>query len=52
MRPKMTLDVEKKKAIDIAAQLCYNDDVKKKIEKVKTSYEIDRILKQARLEQA
>ena len=46
-----TLDAEKKDAIDIATELCYSEEVKRKIAQAKSVYEIGRILKQARLDQ-
>lgn len=45
------LDAEKKDAIDIATELCYSEEVKRKIAQAKSVYEIGRILKQARLDQ-
>lgn len=45
------LDTEKKDAIDIATELCYSEEVKRKIAQAKSVYEIGRILKQARLDQ-
>lgn len=45
------LDAEKKDAIDIATELCYSEEVKKKLAQAKSVYEIGRILKQARLNQ-
>lgn len=45
------LDAEKKDAIDIATELCYSEEVKKKLAQAKSVYEIGRILKQARLDQ-
>lgn len=47
----MNLDAEKKDAIDIATELCYSEEVKRKIAQAKSVYEIGRILKQARLDQ-
>lgn len=41
----------KKDAIDIATELCYSEEVKRKIAQAKSVYEIGRILKQARLDQ-
>lgn len=40
-----------KDAIDIATELCYSEEVKRKIAQAKSVYEIGRILKQARLDQ-
>ena len=51
MKTKTILDAEKKDAIDIAMELCYSEAVKRKIAQAKSVYEIDRILKQARLDQ-
>lgn len=48
---KNNLDAEKKDAIDIATELCYSEEVKRKIAQAKSVYEIGRILKQARLDQ-
>ena len=48
---KTILDAEKKDAIDIATELCYSEEVKRKIAQAKSVYEIGRILKQARLDQ-
>lgn len=45
------LDTEKMDAIDIATELCYSEEVKRKIAQAKSVYEIGRILKQARLDQ-
>ena len=50
MKAKTILDAEKKDAIDIATELCYSEEVKKKIAQAKSVYEIGRILKQARLD--
>lgn len=49
MKAKTILDAEKKDAIDIATELCYSEEVKRKIAQAKSVYEIGRILKQARL---
>lgn len=49
MKAKTILDTEKKDAIDIATELCYSEEVKRKIAQAKSVYEIGRILKQARL---
>lgn len=51
MKAKTILDAEKKDAIDIATELCYSEEVKRKIAHAKSVYEIGRILKQARLDQ-
>ena len=51
MKAKTILDTEKKDAIDIATELCYSEEVKKKLTQAKSVYEIGRILKQARLDQ-
>ena len=51
MKVKTILDAEKKDAIDIATELCYGEEVKRKIAQAKSVYEISRILKQARLDQ-
>lgn len=51
MKAKTILDVEKKDAIDIATELCYSEEVKKKLAQAKSVYEIGRILKQTRLNQ-
>lgn len=48
---KTILDAEKKDAINIATELCYSEEVKRKIAQAKSVYEISRILKQARLDQ-
>lgn len=48
---KTILDAEKKDSIDIATELCYSEEVKRKIAQAKSVYEIGRILKQARLDQ-
>ena len=50
MKAKTILDAEKKDAIDIATELCYSEEVKRKIAQAKSVYEIGRILKQARLD--
>lgn len=50
-KAKTILDAEKKDAIDIATELCYSEEVKRKIAQAKSVYEIGRILKQARLDQ-
>lgn len=50
-KAKTILDAEKKDAIDIATELCYSEEVKKKLAQAKSVYEIGRILKQARLNQ-
>ena len=47
MKAKTILDAEKKDAIDIATELCYSEEVKRKIAQAKSVYEIGRILKQA-----
>lgn len=51
IKTKTILDVEKKDEIDIATELCYSEEVKRKILQAKSVYEIGRILKQARLDQ-
>lgn len=51
LKAKTILDAEKKDAIDIATELCYSEEVKRKIAQAKSVYEIGRILKQARLDQ-
>jgi len=51
MKAKTILDAKKKDAIDIATELCYSEEVKKKLAQAKSVYEIGRILKQARLNQ-
>ena len=51
MKARTILDAEKKDAIDIATELCYSEEVKRKIAQAKSVYEIGRILKQARLDQ-
>jgi hypothetical protein len=51
MKAKTILDAEKKDAIDIATELCYGEEVKRRIAQAKSVYEISRILKQARLDQ-
>lgn len=51
MKAKTILDAEKKDAIDIATELCYSEEFKRKIAQAKSVYEIGRILKQARLDQ-
>ena len=51
MKATTILDAEKKDAIDIATELCYSEEVKRKIAQAKSVYEIGRILKQARLDQ-
>lgn len=51
MKAKTILDAEKKDAIDIATELCYSEEVKRKIAQAKSVYEIGRILKPARLNQ-
>lgn len=45
MKAKTILDAEKKDAIDIATELCYSEEVKRKIAQAKSVYEIGRILK-------
>lgn len=42
--------IEKKQAAKIASQLRYGDEVIRKIINAESEYEIDRILKQARLD--
>lgn len=44
MKAKTILDAEKKDAIDIATELCYSEEVKRKIAQAKSVYEIGRIL--------
>lgn len=39
MKAKTILDAEKKDAIDIATELCYSEEVKKKIAQAKSVYE-------------
>lgn len=51
MKAKTILDAEKTDAIDIATELCYSEEVKRKFAQAKSVYEIGRILKQARLDQ-
>lgn len=51
MKAKTILDAEKKDSIDIATELCYSEEVKRKNTQAKSVYEIGRILKQARLDQ-
>ena len=51
MKAKTILDAEKKDAITIATELCYSEEVRRKIAQAKSVYEISRILKQARLNQ-
>ena len=51
MKAKTILDAEKTDAIDIATELCYSEEIKRKIAQAKSVYEIGRILKQARLDQ-
>ena len=51
MKAKTILDTEKKDAIDIATELCYSEEVKKKLTQAKSVYEIGRILKHVRLDQ-
>lgn len=46
MKAKTILDAEKKDAIDIATELCYSEEVKRKIAQAKSVYEIARILKE------
>lgn len=45
--------MKKRKSIltSIATELCYSEEVKRKIAQAKSVYEIGRILKQARLDQ-
>ena len=43
MKAKTILDTEKKDAIDIATELCYSEEVKKKLTQAKSVYEIGRI---------
>lgn len=43
MKAKTILDAEKKDAIDIATELCYSEEVKRKIAQAKSVYEIGRI---------
>lgn len=45
MKAKTILDAEKKDAIDIATELCYSEEVKRKIAQAKSVYEIGRIKK-------
>ncbi len=40
MKAKTILDAEKKDAIDIATELCYSEEVKRKIAQAKSVYEI------------
>ena len=51
MKAKTILDAEKKDSNDIATELFYSEEVKRKITQEKSVYEIGRILKQARLDQ-
>lgn len=44
MKAKTILDAEKKDAIDIATELCYSEEVKRKIAQAKSVYEIGRSL--------
>lgn len=39
MKAKTILDAEKKDAIDIATELCYSEEVKRKIAQTKSVYE-------------
>lgn len=39
MKAKTILDAEKKDAIDIATELCYSEEVKRKIAQAKSVYE-------------
>lgn len=39
MKAKTILDTEKKDAIDIATELCYSEEVKRKIAQAKSVYE-------------
>ena len=43
MKAKTILDAEKKDAIDIATELCYSEEVRRKIAQAKSVYEIGRI---------
>lgn len=45
------MHAEKKDAIDTTTELCYSEEVKRKIAQAKSVYETGRILKQARLDQ-
>lgn len=40
MKAKTILDAEKKDAIDIATELCYSEEVKRKIAQAKSVYKI------------
>lgn len=51
MKAKTILGCREEDAIDIATELCYSEEVKKKLAQAKSVYEIGRILKQARLNQ-
>lgn len=44
MKAKTILDAEKKDAIDIATELCYSEEVKRKIAQAKSVYESCRVL--------
>lgn len=41
MKAKTILDAEKKDAIDIATELCYSEEVKRKIAQAKSVYEFE-----------
>lgn len=47
---KTALELEKQNAIRIAKQLHYDKEIIQKIKQAETSYEIGRLLKQARLD--
>ena len=51
MKNQNRLEYEKKEALKIANQLYYDEKTKRKISNAKTTFEIDRVLKQARIDQ-
>ncbi len=50
MKSNLDIGKEKKEAIRIALELCYDNKIVQKIDAAKSEYEIYRILKQARLD--
>lgn len=51
MRDQPNLENEREEALDIAKQLFYDEEIWHRIAEAKSVFEIDRIMKQARLNQ-
>ena len=47
---KSRIEIEKQEALIAAEELCYGETVLEKIERAQTTFEIDRVLIQARLD--